>query len=561
MVISRLTYPPQGSPLINPSIDLSQELLTIRRTGVGSQGLEFGSKDATGGASYWDFHTDSGDGDYRSRIIRNTGTNGTFSLLNTGTGYVDVVSPGGVRIERNNVDSTVNGNDTLFVKQSLTTTAANPAGVTVVRPIFAQSFYSADDVTDALKVIGNTISAYSWYSTNDGVNPASPAAKGSWNNISSVMDIFGSGSTDSETSNYFGYTRARNGAQNSIWFTDFSIQGPVDVQPAFLNGITMIVNNYYDPGVGAVGSRPYKSAVCNLVTMPNTGGGMMAPWDTEQTYKMEIGLAIVGRSGKLDGSVIDTGFDIALQIGGVASGWMGTTAVSRINKGLTFNDIITTGIEFLEPVTTNTGTAIKMNNATRAWDIFIDLSTGLTPNTAAVKIGTRKIRGATIDIDDDNGKFFRIRPIATTTFSGIKLAPSVDITTVADTALRSTFRQYNVEGANEEYVEVSANGTNGFFIQAAKAGSGSYRDIRFRNNNASLLFIKADGTIDFNGTTVNNMGPTEYNNYLDYTKISAPSDPGAEVGRLYFKTIDANNNGLFVKLKKDGVIVESQVPV
>ncbi len=48
-------------------------------------------------------------------------------------------------------------------------------------------------------------------------------------------------------------------------------------------------------------------------------------------------------------------------------------------------------------------------------------------------------------------------------------------------------------------------------------------------------------------------------NYEDWTKVSAPSDPGAEVGRMYFKTIDANNNGLFVKMKKAGAIVEVQI--
>ncbi len=48
-------------------------------------------------------------------------------------------------------------------------------------------------------------------------------------------------------------------------------------------------------------------------------------------------------------------------------------------------------------------------------------------------------------------------------------------------------------------------------------------------------------------------------NYEDWTKVSAPSDPGAEVGRIYFKTIDANNNGLFIKCKKAGAIVEVQI--
>lgn len=47
--------------------------------------------------------------------------------------------------------------------------------------------------------------------------------------------------------------------------------------------------------------------------------------------------------------------------------------------------------------------------------------------------------------------------------------------------------------------------------------------------------------------------------FLDIEKISTPADPAAEVGRLYFKTIDSNNNGLFIKLKKNGAIVEGQI--
>jgi hypothetical protein len=54
-------------------------------------------------------------------------------------------------------------------------------------------------------------------------------------------------------------------------------------------------------------------------------------------------------------------------------------------------------------------------------------------------------------------------------------------------------------------------------------------------------------------------GALETQSYLDLTKISAPADPGAEAGRVYFKQIDANNNGLFVKLKQAGSIVEVQI--
>jgi hypothetical protein len=47
--------------------------------------------------------------------------------------------------------------------------------------------------------------------------------------------------------------------------------------------------------------------------------------------------------------------------------------------------------------------------------------------------------------------------------------------------------------------------------------------------------------------------------YLDMTKMSAPSDPSANDGRLYVKTIDANNDGIFIKIKKAGAFVEVQI--
>lgn len=46
----------------------------------------------------------------------------------------------------------------------------------------------------------------------------------------------------------------------------------------------------------------------------------------------------------------------------------------------------------------------------------------------------------------------------------------------------------------------------------------------------------------------------------DWTvQSSAPSDPSSGTGVMYVKTIDSNNEGLFIKMKKNGSIVEVQV--
>lgn len=50
-------------------------------------------------------------------------------------------------------------------------------------------------------------------------------------------------------------------------------------------------------------------------------------------------------------------------------------------------------------------------------------------------------------------------------------------------------------------------------------------------------------------------------NYLDFTSQggSAPGDPSTSIGRLYIKQLDVNNEGLFLKIKKAGIISEMQL--
>jgi len=47
--------------------------------------------------------------------------------------------------------------------------------------------------------------------------------------------------------------------------------------------------------------------------------------------------------------------------------------------------------------------------------------------------------------------------------------------------------------------------------------------------------------------------------YLEFSKISAPSDPGGEQGRLYLKEVNTANNALAVKLQKASNIVEVEL--
>ena len=47
--------------------------------------------------------------------------------------------------------------------------------------------------------------------------------------------------------------------------------------------------------------------------------------------------------------------------------------------------------------------------------------------------------------------------------------------------------------------------------------------------------------------------------YIDILKVGSPADPSADIGRLYVKEIDANNDGLFIKVKRGTSIVEVQL--
>ena len=48
-------------------------------------------------------------------------------------------------------------------------------------------------------------------------------------------------------------------------------------------------------------------------------------------------------------------------------------------------------------------------------------------------------------------------------------------------------------------------------------------------------------------------------NYLDVKKMSAPSSPATDYGRIYIKQVDSNNDGIFIKIKKSGSFVEVQI--
>ena len=92
--------------------------------------------------------------------------------------------------------------------------------------------------------------------------------------------------------------------------------------------------------------------------------------------------------------------------------------------------------------------------------------------------------------------------------------------------------------------------------------------IFFDDTDEHLKIIKSDTTVvDLEEGATGAWDPDaaeviqnkEIGNQLDFTRITIPSDPSANEGRLYFKQIDSNNDGIFMKMKKAGAIVEVQI--
>ena len=66
-------------------------------------------------------------------------------------------------------------------------------------------------------------------------------------------------------------------------------------------------------------------------------------------------------------------------------------------------------------------------------------------------------------------------------------------------------------------------------------------------------------TSGFTPSTPTVMTNKTIGDYLDFNRVAVPANPPTDVGRLYHRQIDSNNDGIFVKLKKAGAIVEVQV--
>jgi hypothetical protein len=88
------------------------------------------------------------------------------------------------------------------------------------------------------------------------------------------------------------------------------------------------------------------------------------------------------------------------------------------------------------------------------------------------------------------------------------------------------------------------------------------------SNNSSGEVLKWNGSAWINNTLAEaGIAPTSsptlttptFDSFVDLDRITIPSNPSANKGRVYVKQLDSNNDGVFIKIKKGGSFVEVQI--
>ena len=128
------------------------------------------------------------------------------------------------------------------------------------------------------------------------------------------------------------------------------------------------------------------------------------------------------------------------------------------------------------------------------------------------------------------------------TITGLSTSATTD-TTSASNICSGTLPLARLSGITNNEISSCAN------ITTSKI---SGFDTQVRTNRLDQL-ASPTGDIDLNSNNITNV------NYQDLDNIAAPSDPAAGKGRMYVKTLDGYNDGIFIKVKKAGGFVEVQI--
>lgn len=123
-------------------------------------------------------------------------------------------------------------------------------------------------------------------------------------------------------------------------------------------------------------------------------------------------------------------------------------------------------------------------------------------------------------------------------------------------------------GGSGEINTASNVGVGGVGVFKQKTGV----NLEFKNINAGSSYVTITNDVGNNEVDVDlaaTVAKTDVANtfsihqqlddYLDVKKITIPANPATDYARFYVKQVDANNDGVFVKIKRTGGFVEVQV--
>lgn len=201
--------------------------------------------------------------------------------------------------------------------------ATPPKGV-----LEATTFHNATAANPS-QLVGSGIQSFVDY--GNPANGGSTGIAGTAQAFTGLIDVKNSSSDSNEHAVSMGWLRYAAGAKGRAWFTDYSLHGPIGTQPGLLTGINMFINQYYN---GSPIAGP--AAGQWIITKPGQGGGRESGHESAPTYKIDVGLGIVGFAGTP--GVHTRGYEVGLQIGGYGSGWMLSGESSLIGTGISIKD-------------------------------------------------------------------------------------------------------------------------------------------------------------------------------------------------------------------------------
>lgn len=490
-----------GSTLVfdgNLTAETSGREFSFRGANSGNLGIEFGPSTESGGSVFIDLHTTSGDGDFSTRLIRNVGTSGVFQIQNPNS-RIEITPR--IRIPRGNINLATDNNETLLIEGTITDTPVT-SGATNYRSVFGQTFFTANDSLNPFAVVAGGLASYMYVGATDtSLTPSATATVGTINNINSVMEIVNSANDTNEFCNFFGVQAVHSGTPGSTWFTDWTVQGPVSGKPGSLAGITMVVRNHWDPTVidGNSTTRLLKTSIIDAVSSYNKGGGNER-FSGKTVYPLDHGIFIGGRGG--NASVDGRSMMTALQIGDRGGPWMTASEYSVIKTGIRVDDCDTHGIELGNP---RSGTSVGITSLNSSgWGYFVNFESGGAPLSGGIKLGNRTLVGEFLTFHDAGATTQDLTNLTTSGFTMLRLKPG--ISGVAGSNFRSMIRMFNNKSNQGEYLEMAAQGLDGYRFTSTANVSGSSRAIHFQNTSAngtilSIMVMNTDGTVN----VLNNM--------------------------------------------------------